>query len=78
MYVHVCVCVCVCARAGACAHVCRYLQEPEEEGIRSSGADVTGSCELTGWVLGTERLSSGRAADSLTAEPSVQPTDFLL
>jgi hypothetical protein len=57
MYVCIClcVCVCVCARAHACLvvewegdiHTCKYTQSPEE-GVRSSGAEVSGivSCPV--------------------------------
>jgi hypothetical protein len=54
-----CVYLCVCVVMGSrvCAHECRRLRSPEEEG--DLGAEVTGDCELS--AVGLKPGSSVRA-----------------
>ena len=52
---------------------------PSEEGIRSSepgAVDENSSCELLCGLRELRTSSSGRAADALTAETSLQPLDL--
>lgn len=49
-------------------HTGRCLLRPE--GVRFPGVGVAGGCEPLDTELGTELRSSGRAASTLTTEPS--------
>ena len=50
-----CMCMCACEDIYVHAHVHRCLKKPEE-GVRSSGAGVTGGCELPEVVCGEQNL----------------------
>lgn len=65
MCVSVFLCEFVCIR-----HVCNLWRS--EEGVRSSGTRITGSCDLSDGELGTEPPSSMRKMCILTCEPSFQ------
>lgn len=52
-------------------HTCVCLRW-SEEGVRFPGAIVTGSCELFHVGAGNEFGSSGRRANTLSAEPALQ------
>lgn len=64
MYVHV-VCVVCAHRRHAHMCMCKYPQRPEEE-ARFSTAIITGSFELSAWVLGAKLRFSLRAESVLT------------
>jgi hypothetical protein len=60
--IHVSVCPCECVCPCVCVCVLRlYGCLRPEEGIRFTGAGVTGGVSCLAWVLGTELGSSGRA-----------------
>ncbi|KAL6030011.1 hypothetical protein STEG23_006779 [Scotinomys teguina] len=54
----------------------RCLQNPEE-GTRSTGTEVTDTCELPLWVLRFEPGSSGRAVSALNHRAIISPALFL-
>lgn len=64
MYVCMSLFVPVCTHSSLCvAYGWRCLRRPEE-GIESSEAEITGSCERSAWVVGTTPESSAAAAHS--------------
>jgi hypothetical protein len=76
-YMQICVCVCVCVREREREKGREREREGEREYVAFPGTEVTDNCELSHgcWELNPGPLEEQPVL--LTAEPSLQPLEFL-